>query len=164
VRVSLIVAVAANGVIGRAGGLPWRLSADLRRFKALTMGHHLVMGRRTWESIGRPLPGRTTIVVTRREDLPVEGALVARSPDDALRLAAGDDEVFVVGGAELYRALLDRADRIYLTRVHAEPEGDTHSPPVDWTRWRRVGAEDLPAGPRDDHPSTFEIWERREPT
>lgn len=163
-RVSLIVAVAANGVIGRAGGLPWRLSADLRRFKALTMGHHLVMGRRTWESIGRPLPGRTTIVVTRREDLPVVGALVARSPDDALRLAAGDDEVFVVGGAELYRALLDRADRIYLTRVHAEPEGDTHFPPVDWTRWRRVGAEDLPAGPRDDHPSTFEIWERREPT
>lgn len=158
--VSLIVAVAANGVIGRGGGLPWRLSSDLKRFKALTMGHHLLMGRRTWESIGRPLPGRTIVVVTRRQGLEAEGVLWARSPEEALQLAAGDEEVFVAGGAELYRALLDRADRIYLTRVHASPEGDTHLPPVDWSGWRRVGAQDHPCGPKDDYPTTFEIWER----
>ncbi len=159
-RVSLIVAVAANGVIGRDGGLPWRLSTDLRRFKGLTMGHHIVMGRRTWESIGRPLPGRTTVVVTGQRDLQVEGVLIARTPDEALALAAGDDEVFVVGGAGLYRAFIARADRIYLTRVHAEPDGDTTFPEPDWSDWRRVGAKDHPAGPRDEYPTTFEIWER----
>jgi dihydrofolate reductase len=161
VTVSIIAAVASNGVIGRDGGLPWRLSADLKRFKALTMGHHVVIGRRTWESIGRPLPGRTLVVVSRSLDKPADGVLAATSLAEALDLAAGDTEVFVAGGAEIYRLALPLADRIYLTRVHAEVEGDTRFPDLEWTAWHRVGADDQSADERNDYPSTFEVWERR---
>ncbi len=159
--VSIIAAVAVNGVIGREGGLPWRLSADLKRFKALTMGHHVVVGRRTWESIGRPLPGRTLVVVSRTLERPVDGVLVAGSFAEALRAARGDTEVFVAGGAEIYRLALPLADRIYLTRVHASVDGDTQFPEMEWAAWRRVGADDQAADERNDHPSTFEVWERR---
>src|ERR1700759_3434706 len=117
-RISIIVAVAENGVIGRGGELPWRLSADLQRFKKLTMGHTIIMGRRTWESIGRPLPGRRTIVVTRQTGYPVvEGVQTAASLDDALETAeaAGESEAFVVGGAQLYQEALHHADRFYFT-------------------------------------------------
>src|SRR5690349_12616593 len=125
---SLIVALTYNGrVIGRAGGLPWRLSADLVRFKRLTMGHHLVMGRKTYESIGRPLPGRTSIVVTRQQTLFEErgtgtgrGVLYAKSLEEALELARGDSEVFVIGGGEIFREALARADRAYVTWVYAD--------------------------------------------
>lgn len=139
--VTLVAAVARNGVIGRDGALPWHLPEDLRRFKSLTLGHVLVMGRRTFESIGRPLPGRTTIVVTRRPDWPApEGVLVAPSLEAALaRAAALDDEVFLVGGAEIYRRGLEMADFLELTEVDAEPSGDTVFPPVDWSRWRQTG-------------------------
>ncbi len=161
-RVSIIVAVADNGVIGRDGGLPWRLSSDLKRFKSLTMGHHLVMGRRTWESIGRALPGRTSIVLSGHSSLELpEGVLRAGSMEAALALAAGDEEVFVIGGAAVYRAALPSADRLYLTRVHATVAGDT-TLELDLAGWRRIAHEEHPGGGRDEHPTTFEVWERSE--
>ena len=137
--VTIVAAVGRNGVIGVDGGLPWHLPDELRRFKELTMGHVLVMGRKTYESIGRPLPGRTTVVVTRKPDWRpgADGVLVAHSVAGAI--AAGeavDDEVFVVGGAEVYAAALPLTDRLALTFVDAEPDGDTFFPPVDWEEWR----------------------------
>lgn len=137
--VTLIAAVARNGVIGIEGRLPWRLPGDLPRLKALTTGHVVVMGRKTFDSIGRALPGRTTVVVTRQPDWSAEGVLVAGSVDDGLALAATvDDDVFVLGGAEIYAATLPRADRLELTEVHAEPPGDTFFPPVEWSHWQET--------------------------
>jgi dihydrofolate reductase len=129
-RVSLIVAAAENDVIGRGGELPWRLPADLRHFKALTRGHHILMGRRTWESIGQPLPERVSIVLSRQATLEVAGARVVADLADGLALAeaAGEDEAFVIGGATVYAAALPRADRIHLTRVHADVGGDVCLP------------------------------------
>lgn len=134
--VSLIVAMAENGVIGRARGLPWHLPDDLREFKRVTMGHVLIMGRRTFESVGRPLPGRRSIVLTRRDAVRLPGVETAPSLDAAFALAADAPEVFVVGGAEVYRAALPHADRLYVTAVHARVEGDVRFPPVDWRAWR----------------------------
>lgn len=163
-RISIIVAVAENGVIGRGGQLPWHLSADLQRFKRLTMGHTIVMGRRTWESIGRPLPGRRTIVVSRQPDYRIDAMHVATavSLDDALQSAAssGDDEAFVIGGAELYREGILRADRLHVTRVRANVEGDTRFPDVQWNQWQFVTAEEHSADDRNDHPFAFEVYER----
>ena len=142
--VTIVAAVARNGVIGVDGGLPWHLPEDLRRFKALTIGHVLVMGRRTYESIGHPLPGRTTVVVTRRDDWSAGADEVIRARDvpGALELAGEiDDEVFVVGGGQVYAEALPLADRLELTLVDAEPEGDTFFPDVDWSRWREVARE-----------------------
>jgi dihydrofolate reductase len=142
--VTILAAVARNGVIGIGGGLPWSLPDELRRFKERTIGHVLVMGRRTYESIGRPLPGRTTVVVTRQPDWHVDSELVvtAASLFEALAKAAAlDDDVFVVGGAEVYAAALPLADRLELTHVDAAPEGDTAFPEVDWDDWREVGRE-----------------------
>lgn len=137
-----IAAVARNGVIGAQGDLPWRLPADLRRFKALTTGHVLVMGRKTFESIGRALPGRTTIVVTRRPGWSADGVRVASSVDDALAAAAElGPETFVAGGAEIYAQTLAHADRLELTEVHAEPEGDTFFPELDRSAWLEVARE-----------------------
>jgi dihydrofolate reductase len=135
--VTLIASVGRNGVIGRDGDLAVRIPADLRRFKALTMGHTLVMGRRTWESIGRALPGRRTIVITRQPGWSADGAEVAGSVEAALRLA-GTAEVFVVGGGEIYAQTLDRADALELTEVDATPDGDTVFPPFDRTAWAEV--------------------------
>ena len=165
-RVSIIVALARNGTIGKDGDLPWRLSADLKRFKRLTMGHHLLMGRKTFESIGKPLPGRTTIVVSRgrppwSENLP-EGVYLVSSIEDGIELAraAGEDELFVAGGAEIFTATLERADRIYSTLVEAEVEGDTFFPAFDPSEWRRTSTEAHPADDRNDHPTRFEVLER----
>jgi dihydrofolate reductase len=141
VPVTIVAAVGRNGVIGVDGGLPWHLPDDLRRFKEVTIGHVLVMGRKTYESIGRPLPGRTTVVVTRRPGWRpgVDGVLVAHSVADAVETARTvDDEVFVVGGAEVYAAALPLTDRLALTFVDAEPEGDTFFPAVDWDDWRET--------------------------
>ncbi len=140
--VTLIAAVAANGVIGRDGDIPWRLPGEQKLFKARTVGHVLVMGRRTFESIGRPLPGRTTIVVTRRPDWQYDGVLTAISVPEALaRGAELDDEVYVAGGQEVYRAALPVADRMVITRVDARPDGDTVFPPVDWSGWEETARE-----------------------
>jgi dihydrofolate reductase len=161
-ELSLIAAVADNGVIGRGGDLPWRLPADLRRFKELTLGHHLLMGRRTWESIGRPLPGRTTVVLTRGGiELP-EGVRAAGSLDEATAIAeaAGDGEAFVAGGAGVYREALPRASRLYLTRVLAPVEGDVRFPDWDPAGWRRIEAHEHPADEANPLPLRFEVWER----
>lgn len=161
-RISLIAAVANNGVIGRRGQLPWRLKADLQRFKQLTMGHTVIMGRKTWESIGRPLPGRRMVVVTRQKDYQAEGAKLVGSVDDAIELArsASDEEAFVIGGGEIYRLTLPRADRLYLTRVHAEVEGDATFPDVDCQRWRLVESDLRSADEVNEFPMTFELYER----
>lgn len=142
-RVSLIVAMASNRVIGAGNKLPWHLSSDLKRFKALTMGHHIVMGRKTFESIGRLLPGRTTVVVSRNPGFRFEGALVAGSLDKALAAASDDNEVFVIGGEQIFREALKIADRILLTEIHRAFEGDVFFPPLPPAEWVETAREDL---------------------
>jgi len=159
-RVSLIVAISENGVIGRDSDLPWRLSADLRRFKRLTMGHHIIMGRKTFESIGRLLPGRTSVVITRQPDYTVEGALVAHDFDGAMRLCGDDDEVFVIGGGQIYNLALPQTERLYVTRVHANVDGDTHFPEIDIKQWRLLEEERFDADDRNEHEHTFSVYER----
>jgi dihydrofolate reductase len=159
-RVSLIAAVAANGVIGLGNDLPWHLPADLRRFKRLTMGHHLIMGRRTFDSLGRPLPGRTIVVISRSPRSDSAGIRWAGSLAEALEIAAGDDEVFIAGGAEIYREALERADRFYLTKIHAEIEGDVIFPDFDESLWRVNDEEHHPADERHAYPFTFVVLER----
>ena len=140
--VTLVAAVAANGVIGRDGGLPWRLSEDLRHFKALTTGHALVMGRRTYDSIGRPLPGRTTVVLTRDPAWRADGVLVARDIAEAIALASSVGErVFVVGGAQVYAAALPHVDRMVVTHLDEPADGDTYFPAVDWGQWQETGRQ-----------------------
>jgi dihydrofolate reductase len=159
-RLSLIVAMTRNGVIGRAGGLPWRLSADLKRFKSLTMGHHIIMGRKTFDSIGRALPGRTTIVLTRRVGYSATAVLVAQSLDAAIRQVAGDEEVFVIGGSEIFLQSLDLASRLYVTWVEANVEGDTYFPEMDWSKWREVSSERHSADSKNEYDTTFCIYDR----
>jgi dihydrofolate reductase len=157
VNVSLIVAMSENRVIGVDNRLPWRLPADLQRFKRLTMGHHIVMGRHTWDSIGRALPGRTSVVVTRQRDFRApDGVLVTHSPADALAACADDDEPFVIGGAELYRHALPLARRVHLTVIERHFDGDTYFPALDdsWTLAETEPHRD------DDLPHRFELWQR----
>ncbi|MBO6716797.1 MAG: dihydrofolate reductase [Rhizobiaceae bacterium] len=161
--ISIIVAIAENGVIGRDNGLPWRLSTDLKRFKALTMGKPIVMGRKTWEGLPkRPLPGRRNIVVTRNPEYEAEGADVFGSLDEAL--AAGTEcggEVCVVGGGQIYAEALGRADRLHVTHVEATADGDTSFPVIDPERWQVGHEERVPAGEKDDHPTRYTVYERR---
>lgn len=163
---ALIVAVAENGVIGREGGLPWHLSGDLKRFRALTVGKPVVMGRRTYKSIGRPLPGRPNIVVTRSAPFAPYGVTVMGDLGRALHLArglagtVGGGEFMVIGGAAVYRAVLPRIERIYLTEVHARVEGDTRFPDLDPALWREVAREDVAAGEKDDYDHSFVVLDR----
>ena len=159
-RKSLIVASSENRVIGHDGRLPWHLSADLRRFKQLTMGHAIVMGRKTYESIGRPLPGRTSIVVTRRQDYHPPGVIVAASLDEAQRLAAGDAELFYVGGGEIYRQVLPQVERIYLTQMHAQVAGDTVFPELSSSQWRLIERTEHAADEKNDFSFSFLVYER----
>jgi dihydrofolate reductase len=140
-RVSLIAALAKNRVIGANGTLPWRLPEDLKRFKALTMGHPIIMGRKTFESIGRPLPGRQNIVVTRNADFAAAGCAVVKSPEAALAACDNAEEAFVIGGAELYRAFLDTADRMILTEIEQVVEGDAYFPEFERSQWRETARE-----------------------
>lgn len=158
--ISLIVAMDRRGVIGAGGALPWRLSDDLKRFKAITMGKPLIMGRKTHESIGRPLPGRQNIILTRQRDYTAEGCLVCLDADSALAACAGYGEVMVMGGATLYELFLPRAGRIYLTRVQAEVEGDTWFPPFDGNAWNEVERREYPADERNEYPCSFLVLER----
>lgn len=165
-RISIIVAVADNDVIGRDNDLPWRLSADLKRFKTLTMGHHLLLGRKTWESIGRPLPGREMIVVSRSQlDLP-EGVHLSPSVEAGIERARswGEDELFVAGGASIYAAVLPQCDRIYMTRVGAAVDGDVTFPDIDLDEWLEVGREELPRDDRNEYPTTFVVLDRGTPS
>lgn len=159
--ITLIVAVADSGVIGRDNGLPWHLPEDLKRFKRLTLGKPVVMGRRTFESIGRPLPGRLNVVLTRDPNYRREGVTVVHDTEAALRAAGDVPEVMVIGGAELFRLFLPRAGRVHLTRVHADVDGDVHWEPLDAGQWQRVAAEPYPSDDRHAHAMTFEQWEKR---
>jgi len=157
---SIIAAVAENGVIGDKNRLLWHISEDLRRFKCITMGHPVVMGRRTWESLGRPLPGRENVVVTRQERS-FDGARTVHSLAEARALFAPGEEVFVIGGAQIYAEALPAAGRLYLTRVHRAYEGDTRFPAWDAAAWRLVESEPHPCGERYEWPFTFETYERK---
>ena len=159
-RLSIIAAMSANRVIGNNNNLPWRLPADLKRFKSLTMGHHLIMGRKTFESIGKPLPGRTTVVITHQTGFAPEGVLVAHSIDQALDVVTGDDEVFVAGGAQIYQQMLPRADRLYLTSIHEEFEGDTNFPEFEESDWQLISEEGYEPDEKNPYPYTFLIYER----
>lgn len=161
-RISLIAAMARNRVIGRDNRLPWRLPADLRRFKELTMGHALLVGRKTFESIGRPLPGRRMLVVSRREGYAPGGVRVARSVQEALDLARaeGEAELFVGGGAEVYRQTLPVADRLHLTRIEEDVPGDAYFPEFDETEWRLVDREDHEPCGEVPFAWSFQVYER----
>lgn len=162
-NISLIVAMAENRVIGRGNQLPWHISADLKRFKKLTTGHYILMGRKTFESIGRPLPKRTSIVISRNPDYRPEGVLVASSLKAALQLAEGEQEVFIIGGAGIFSEALAgemTANRLYMTLVHAEIEGDVYLPEIDWSQWTLM--EDEPGKPDEKVPFrySFRCYER----
>jgi len=159
--VTLIVAVADSGVIGRDNALPWHLPEDLKRFKRLTLGKPVVMGRKTFESIGRPLPDRQNIVVTRDANYRRGGIAVVHDVDAALRAAGDAPEIMVIGGAELFRVLLPKAGRVHLTRVHGDVTGDVVWPALDGREWRVVEREEYAADERHAYAMTFEVWEKR---
>jgi dihydrofolate reductase len=189
-RLSLIVAMTRQGVIGRAGKLPWRLSADLKRFKVLTMGHHLIMGRKTYDSLRKILPGRTSLVIKRLsspydygfydDGVPIalyDEVVAARkagqaqparfmpiafchSLQAALDLAAGDEEVFVIGGGEIFELALPLANRMYVTWVEADLDGDTRFPDIDWEKWREVSSDRHSADEKNEYDTTFCVYDR----
>jgi dihydrofolate reductase len=167
VHIAFVVAVAENGVIGRKGKLPWRLPSDLKRFRKLTLGKPVIMGRRTYDSIGRPLGGRDNIVVTRQPDFGAEGVHVAASIEDAIALGReladkrGVDEVMVIGGEDIFRAAFPHADRIYLTLVLGSPAGDTRFDIPDAGIWRETAREPMSQGPDDQYPADFIVLERQ---
>jgi dihydrofolate reductase len=168
VRISIIVAAAENGVIGVGGGLPWRMSSDLKTFRRLTMGKPIIMGRKTFETLKKPLDGRENIVVSRDPNFMPQGATVVESLPDALvlgqmlALSKGEEEIMIIGGAEIYQAALPKASRIYLTRVHAAPEGDTYFPPLEAADWAEVSSEPLPRTERDEFEATLVVLDRKE--
>ncbi len=158
--VSIVVAVSANNVIGVDGDLPWHLSEDLKRFKQITMGKPMIMGRLTYESIGRALPGRRSIILTRQEDFFAEGCEIAASLRQAIELAGDADDVMVIGGGKVYAQMLPMTNRIYLTRVHADIEGDTFFPQLDNSDWQLANAEECPADEGRPVGFTFETLVR----
>jgi dihydrofolate reductase len=163
VIVSLIVAMDENRGIGLRNRLPWRLASDLKRFRELTMGHHLIAGRKTYESIGRPLPGRQMIIVTRDRNYRASGCLMVHSPDEAFRLAAerGEREAFVIGGAEIYAQALPQADRLYLTQVHAQVQADVFFPEFAEDEWQEVSRNFHAADEKNQYDFTFRELRRK---
>lgn len=159
-RVSVIAAMAKNRVIGIENRLPWRLPGDMQRFRALTMGHHVLAGRKTWESIGKPLPGRTMVVITRSGDFAAPGCVVVNSVAEAIAACRGDEEIFVIGGEQLYRQALDFSDRVYLTEVQAEFDGDARFPELDPALWRESARESFPADDSNPCPYDFVVYDR----
>lgn len=159
-RLSIIVAMARNRVIGRDGDLPWHLSADLKRFRKLTTGHAILMGRKTYDSIGRPLPERRSIVITRNAGYHPEGVKIASSVESALSLVRDDAEAFIIGGATIYEQALPLADRLYVTLVEAEVDGDTSFPEIDAAQWQLVSEEAHKADLKNDWPYRFLIYDR----
>lgn len=167
-EVVFVVAVAENGVIGAGGAMPWRLKSDMTRFKALTSGRPVVMGRKTFLSIGRPLPGRTNIVVTRDAGFRAAGAVITNSVADAMAIATGDalrrfaTEIAIIGGAEIYAQCMDRADRLEVTEVHARPEGNTLLAAIDMAVWEEAARVRIPAGPEDSADFSYVTYRRRQ--
>ena len=166
-KIVLVAAIGENNVIGRNGQLPWRLKSDLQHFRRLTLNKPVIMGRKTYESIGKPLKDRTNIVLTKDLGLVVPGGVLANSLDAALGVARQDaekrgvDEIMVIGGSDLFAATLPKADRLEITHVHASPEGDAYFPPIDPTQWREVARRDYDAGPADDASFTVATYLRR---
>lgn len=167
-HISMIVAAAENGVIGRDGQLPWRQPTDLKTFRRLTMGRPIIMGRKTFQSIGKPLDGRTNIVVTRDRAFRADGVHCVQSLEAAIAMAgplvaaSEAPEIMIIGGAELYRAAMPMATRIYLTRIHAKPIGDATFETPAAANWREVSTTPLPRAANDDHDATLTVWERVE--
>ncbi len=160
-RISAVVAVSDNGVIGRDGGLPWHVSSDMKLFKEITLGKPVIMGRRTWESLPRrPLPGRRNIVVTRQQHFSADGAESAHSVDEALAMCAGETEVSIIGGGQIYADAMARTDRIYLTRIHMEVDGDTFLPELADSDWQEVERRSFAKGERDDAAFTLIVLDR----
>jgi dihydrofolate reductase len=166
IAIVLVAAVAENGVIGRDNALPFRQSSDLKRFKALTIGKPVLMGRKTFVSIGKPLPGRTNIVVSRDPGFAPDGVIVVRDLQSALEIARDDaqrrgvSEIAAIGGTDIFTQLLPLADRLEITHVHARPEGDTYFPPIDAAQWHAVARSDHPAGPRDEASFSYVTYAR----
>ena len=159
--VSIIVAASANNVIGVDGGLPWHISEDLKRFRQITMGKPMIMGRLTYESIGRALPGRRSIVLTQQSNFVAQDCELAGSPHEALQAAGDVDEVMVIGGGKIYAQMLPLVNRIYLTRVHTEIDGDTHFPPLNASEWQSVSSEEFPHSESRPVGFTFEVLDRK---
>lgn len=162
-RISLIAALGNNRVIGKDNAMPWRLPADLKYFKRITLGKPIIMGRKTFDSIGRPLPGRTSIIVTRDPDYRAEGCVTVSSVDAALQAAEGAEEVMVIGGAELFKQILGRADRLYLTEIHADFAGDTHFPELDKAEWQEAERQDHTADTDNPYPYSFVVLDKVQP-
>jgi len=160
-RISIIVAMAENRVIGVNNALPWHLPEDLKRFRRITTGHHVIMGRKNHESIGRPLPNRVNIVVTRKPDYLAPGCQVVHSVEEALAVAGNDPEIFIIGGAQLYQQTVDRADRLYLTLVHARPQGDPRFPEIAWNDWNELDRERHDSDTRHAYAYSFITLERK---
>jgi dihydrofolate reductase len=163
VIVSLIVAADESGGIGKNNQLPWHLPSDLKRFKNLTMGHYIVMGRKTYETIGKPLPGRVMVVVTHQKDFFPEGCLIVNSLVDAIKLAENDHEteVFIIGGGEIFSQAISRADKIYFTAVHIKTNADVSFPKIDPNQWERIVIEALPQNDEDEYETDFNIYIRK---
>lgn len=163
--VNLVVAMSRNGVIGRNNQLPWRLPGDLAYFKSVTWGHPILMGRKTYESIGRPLPGRLNLVLTRSQQWRADGVTVVGNVEQGLSEAAGKSDsgqLMVIGGENVYRQFLPLADRLFITLVDAEIEGDAHFPSVDWSNWQRTHTEPHSADERNPYEYAFDVYERKE--
>lgn len=160
-KLSIIVAVSRNLVIGKDNQLIWKLSADLKRFKALTTGHAIIMGRKTFDSIGKPLPNRTSIVITRQKDYKIEGCLVVNSLEEALEKASDQKEVFVIGGGSIYEEAIAKADKIYYTKVHKNFDGDTFFPALDLKEWESVSRQDCMPDEKNEVPYSFIDYKRK---
>lgn len=160
--ISLIVAVAENNVIGKNNQLAWHLPADLKLFKNLTTGHHIIMGRKTYESIGKPLPDRISVIITRQENYKAEGCIVVKSLQDAIQISKNDEEVFIIGGAEIFREAIPIADKIYLTRIHQSFEGDTFFQELDQNVWEETKRIDFNPDEKNKYPYSFCILEKKQ--
>ena len=160
-RLSIVVAMDSNRLIGKDNGLPWHLPADLAFFKKLTTGNTILMGRKTFDSIGRPLPNRCNIIITRNADIEIAGCEVVNSIEKALSLVQSETEVMVIGGAKLYQQILPIADRLYITQVEGEFDGDTYFPPYDEKNWRQVSCESHLADKKNNHPCHFVVFEKK---
>ena len=158
--ISLIVAMDRNNIIGMDNDLPWRLSSDLKHFKEITMGKPIIMGRKTHESIGRPLPGRENIIITRDQTYVAEGCTVIHDINDMVVFCKGQDEIMIMGGAEIYRQTLSKADMLYLTEVHAEVKGNIEFPKFDRSNWKEVSREDHLADEKNEHDFSFVVLEK----
>lgn len=158
---SIIVAADENNVIGKDNQLIWHLPADLKHFKNLTTGHHCIMGRKTFESIGRPLPNRTFIIITRNKEYKAEGCIIVNSLQEATQAVTNDNETFIIGGAEIYRQALQHVDKIYLTRIHDEFEGDTHFPELSENEWELSESKHMEPDGKNKYACSFQVYLRK---